>query len=165
MLRSSWLALPCVLVLVASFATNADLLAADDSNEPTLFGAGAGKLEPTPIAKIVADPESFEGREVAVRGKVAGVCPMKGCWMELEQDGARVRVKVEDDVIVFPGDAEGRTAVAQGKVELLDMDRPAYVAWRRHRAEELGQAFDEADIGDGPFRVVQIAGSGAEISG
>lgn len=164
-MRSTRLALPWLLVLVAGVATDADLLAADDSNKPALYGAGAGELEPTPIAKIVAAPESFEGREVAVRGIVTGVCPMKGCWMELEQDGARMRVKVEDDVIVFPGDAEGRTAVAQGKVELLDMDRPAYVAWRRHRAVELGQAFDEGDIGDGPFRVVQLAGLGAEISG
>jgi hypothetical protein len=129
-----------------------------------VYGAGVGELEPTPIARIVARPDEWRGREVVVRGTVTGVCKMMGCWMELEQDGARVRIKVKDGVIVFPGDAEGRTAVARGKVELLEMERDQFVEWRRHEAEELGQAFDEASIGSGPYRVVQIAGLGAAIA-
>ena len=74
-----------------------------------------------------------------------------------------VRIKVEDDVIVFPVDAEGSVATARGKVELLEMERDAYVSWRRHLAEELGQGFDEASIGPGPYRIVQIAGLGAAL--
>lgn len=153
-----------VTVTLALGAAAAGLAgAAEDGSDTAVYGAGVGEVKLVTIARILAHPEKFEGREVAVRGKVTGVCPMKGCWMELEDKGARVRIKVEDDVIVFPVDSEGHTAIARGKVELLDMERDAYVAWRRHLAEELGQAFDETSIGDGPYRIVQIAGLGAEI--
>jgi hypothetical protein len=156
--------IPILLLSLAISLLAAPIIAAGDEPAATnVYGAGVGDLKLVPIAKIVASPEKFVGREVAVRGAVTSVCPMKGCWMELEQDGARVRIKVEDDVIVFPADAEGRTAVARGRVELLDMERDAYVAWSRHLAEERGEELDESTIGDGPYRVVQIAGVGAEI--
>jgi hypothetical protein len=149
--------------LALGAAVGEPAVAAEDGSASVVYGSGVGDVKLVPIARILAHPDKFEGREVAVRGKVTGVCPMKGCWMELEEKGARVRIKVEDDVIVFPVDAEGDTAIARGKVELLDMERDAYVAWRRHLAEELGQTFDESSIGDGPYRIVQIAGLGAEI--
>lgn len=117
----------------------------------------------TPIAEIVADPERFDGRRVRVAGEVEGVCPMKGCWMNLRQGDELVRVKVEDDVIVFPADAVGAEATAEGVVELLEMSREQYVGWQAHLAEELGRAFDPASVGEGPFTIVQIRGLGARI--
>ena len=152
-----------LLSTMAAAAAGAGATASDESGSK-VYGAGVGDLKLVSIARILAHPEKFEGKEVAVRGAVTGVCPMKGCWMELEEKGARVRIKVEDDVIVFPADAEGRTAVARGKVELLEMERDEYVSWQRHLAEELGKPFDESRIGDGPYRIVQIAGFGAEIA-
>jgi len=89
---------------------------------------------------------------------------MKGCWMELEsRDAQHLRVKVDDGVIVFPPAAEGRWAVAQGTVELMEMTREQYTGWLRHLAEEQGRDFDEATVGEGPYRLVQIRGEGAEI--
>lgn len=117
----------------------------------------------TPIAEIVADPDRYEGERVRVAGEIEGVCPMKGCWMNLRQDDAVVRVQVEDDVVVFPGDAVGAEAVAEGVVEVEELDRERYVAWQRHLAEELDRPFDPATIGDGPFTLVTLRGLGAEI--
>lgn len=128
------------------------------------YGDGVQDAPPTPIADILADPEGFAGKAVVVEGKVTGVCPKKGCWMELTDDAGRLRVKVEDDVIVFPREAEGKRAVAAGTVQLLAMDRERYVGWMRHLAEELGEPFDESSIGEPPYRIVQIAGTGATIS-
>mgnify|MGYP001824897072 CR=1 FL=1 len=133
------------------------------AGDATSYGEGAGEGELTPIAEIVAAPQRFEGREVRVRGEVSGVCQMMGCWMELEAEGARVRIKVEDGVIVFPEDALGSRAVARGTVQLLEMSRDEYAGWLRHQAEEQGRTFDEGSVGDPPYRVVQIAGLGAEI--
>jgi hypothetical protein len=131
--------------------------------DATSYGEGAGEGELTSIAEIVATPERFEGREVRVQGEVTGVCQMMGCWMELESGGATVRIKVEDGVIVFPAEALGSRAVARGTVQLLEMSRDEYAGWLRHQAEEQGHVFDEDAIGDPPYRVVQIAGLGAEI--
>ena len=68
------------------------------------------------------------------------------------------------DAVVFPLAARGKQAVAQGKVEDLEMSRAKYVNYRQHAAKETGEKFDEASLsGDGPFHVYQIAGTGAEI--
>lgn len=45
------------------------------------------------------------------------------------------------------------------------MSRDDYLAWLAHAAEEKGESFDpaEAEIGEGPFRILRIQGSGARI--
>jgi hypothetical protein len=85
--------------------------------------------------------------------------------MELEErdGGARMRVKVDDGVIVFPVDAKGKTAVAEGTLEAINMSREQYVGWLQHLAEERGQPFDPKTVGEGPFKIYQLRGTGARI--
>lgn len=132
------------------------------------YGQGVELAEPTPIAAIVADPDAWVGKTVRVEGRVTDVCPMRGCWMELAEEGSGhvVRIKVDDGVIVFRSDAAGRPAVAEGVVKAIEMSREDYVGWLAHLAEERGETFDEAsaEIGDGPFRIIQIQATGAEIA-
>lgn len=140
------------------------LTAASDA-QIRIYGEGAGHGEIVAIADLAADPDAWNGKTVRVQGIVTDVCPMKGCWMELrDADNSSVRVKVEDDVIVFPEDAKGLEAVAHGVVDVQELDRERYVAWMEHLAEEKGETFDPASIGDGPYRIVQIQGKGAAIS-
>lgn len=133
--------------------------------EATTYGAGVRIEQATAIAEIAADPQAFEGQRVRVEGMVTDVCPRKGCWMSLQDGDAAVRIKVEDDVIVFPETAKGLHAVAEGIVEVLELDRDAYTSWLAHLAEEKGETFDPKSVGDGPYRLVQIRGDGAEIAG
>jgi hypothetical protein len=130
------------------------------------YGKGVTLAETTSVAKILADPDAWVGKTVRIEGKVMDVCPMAGCWMELEEGGgaAKLRVKVDDGVIVFPVTARGKLAVAEGVVEAIPMTREKYVAWLQHLAEERGQTFDPATVGDGPFRIVQVKGTGARIA-
>lgn len=159
--------LATLLALVAMTAVTAVSAAAAETAETAektrTYGEAPTLETMTPIAELVADPERFEGRRVRVAGEVESVCPMKGCWMNLRQGDDLVRIKVEDDVIVFPADAVGAEATAEGEVELLEMTREQYVGWQEHLAEELGREFDPASIGEGPFTIVQIRGLGAEI--
>jgi hypothetical protein len=129
------------------------------------YGSGVTVPEVTSIAKILADPDAYVGKTVRIEGKVLDVCPMKGCWMELAQegDGSSLRVKVDDDVIVFPVTAKGKLAVAEGVLEAIPMTRESYVGWMEHLAEERGQKFDASTVGDGPFRILQLKGTGARI--
>lgn len=141
-------------------------LSSASASATEIYGTGVELETQTTIADILAEPEAWAGKTVRVEGKVVGVCAKKGCWLELESlDGDRLRIKVEDDVIVFPQEAKGRWAVAQGTVSVNEMSREGWVAWKRHLAEEMGKAFDEASLGDGPYRLIQVQGSGAEIEG
>lgn len=129
------------------------------------YGSGVKVAETTPIATILADPDAYVGKTVRIEGKVLDVCPMKGCWMELAGEGGKqaLRVKVDDGVIVFPVTAKGRLAVAEGTIEAIPMTREKYVAWLEHLAEERGETFDASSVGDGPFRILQLKGTGARI--
>ncbi len=139
----------------------------------TLATAGEGKVygkkvtikEVTPIADILANPEKYDGKQVLVEGKVGDVCKKMGCWMMLtgEGKGESIRVKVKDGEIVFPQDARGRMARAQGVVSVRTMTREQLITQGEHMAEEQGIAFDPATV-TGPKKVVQIDGEGAVIS-
>jgi hypothetical protein len=129
------------------------------------YGSGVVVAEATPIARILADPDAYVGRTVRIEGKVLDVCPMKGCWMELAGESGKesLKVKVDDGVIVFPVTAKGKLAVAEGTVEAIPMSRESYIGWLEHLAEERGETFDASGVGDGPFRILQLKGTGARI--
>jgi hypothetical protein len=130
----------------------------------TVYGAGVRLDETVKISALLAQPEAYLGKRVRVEGTITEVCGMKGCWMELaEGSEAKIRVKVEDDVIAFPVSARGKIGIAEGVLEAIPMTREKYVEWQRHLAEERGQTFDAAAVGDGPFQVLQVRGAGAKI--
>lgn len=131
-----------------------------------VLGGGVTLAEATPVASILAEPESFVGKELRVEGTVAEVCENAGCWMKLRAgEGDRVlKVKVKDGEIVFPLAARGNSAVAQGSFERLEMSRDKYVGYLKHIAEEQKKPFDEATVpSEGPFRIYQLKGTGAEV--
>lgn len=120
--------------------------------------------EPTPIPTLVADPAPYNGKVVQVKGKVTEVCQMAGCWMAITDtaSGKMVRIKVNDGDIVFPKDAPGKVAIAEGKLSKIEMNKEQTVAYLQHQAEENGKKFDAASVKEG-MTLIQLAGLGAVI--
>jgi hypothetical protein len=108
-----------ILVAVAVVATVLPIAA----QQGTKYGTGVALKAVTPIDKLLADPKAYVGKTVRVNGVVKDVCTMAGCWMELVPDQADpktakpIRIKVEDGVIVFPQEAKGKKASAEGVFE------------------------------------------------
>ena len=153
-------------LVVALTVVPAALQAADPPCSNTKVGAPLSIAEATPVAAVLDRPDDFLGQPVRVEGEVVDVCAAAGCWLELRAgEGERsVRVKVEDGELVFPVAARGRRATAEGTVEAIEMTRQRYLTYRHHIADETGAEFDPATVeGDGPFRVIQIRGRGAEV--
>jgi hypothetical protein len=120
--------------------------------------------EPMSIQKLVSAPDQYLTKTVQVKGKVADVCQMMGCWMELVEagTGARVRIKVEDGVIVFPKDSVGKTALAEGVFTKLEMTREQAIEQAKHEAEMNKRSFDASAI-KGAVTIYQIQGTGAVV--
>ena len=76
----------------------------------------------------------------------------------------KIRVKVEDGVIVFPVEAKGKEALVEGEVEKLELTEKQARGWFKHVAEEKGEPFDSTSI-QGAMTIYRIKGSGAEIEG
>jgi hypothetical protein len=153
------------LTVAAALALLVQIAPPATADEIDVLGEGVDLEETTRIADILSEPDAYIGKTVRVEGGVLDVCPRKGCWMEIGDEGESIRIKVEDDVIVFPAAAKGGVATAQGEVEAIEMTREKYLAWLAHLAAERGEELDpeSADIGDGPHRIIRIKGTGARI--
>ena len=136
----------------------------------TLLSAAEIKLgkpltvkEPITLATLLAKPGDYVGKTVQVKGKITEVCQMMGCWIDLTNDeGQKLRIKVNDGEIEFPKDAAGKTAVAEGQFNKLELTREQATARAKEEAEEKGKPFDPASV-KGPMTIYQIQGAGAVI--
>lgn len=130
----------------------------------TAYGEGVKLTDATSISAILANPDPFVGKAVRVEGMIADVCPKRGCWMELAGDveGDKLRFKVQDGVMVFPMDAKGKYAVAEGVVAVKDLTLEQSREYAEYQAKEYGRPYDPASITK-PTRIVRIDGTGAVL--
>lgn len=98
-----------VLLIIVFISINAE-----DKN----FGKELTLTEKTSVAQIMDNPADYEGKKVLIEGTVVSVCEMRGCWIEVaaEEGYEKIRVKVDDGVIVFPMEAKGKKALVEGEV-------------------------------------------------
>jgi hypothetical protein len=125
----------------------------------TKYGKGVTLAAATPIADLLAKPGDYVGKAVRVDGVVTNVCEMRGCWIELNEGGKGVRLKVEDGVIVFPMTAKGKKASAEGVFEAIHTTEEQAAAMAKEHAKEGAK-------GDSPYKAgtsYQLKGSGAVI--
>lgn len=132
-------------------------------DEPGVYGAGVKDETPAvSIKKLMKDPEAYMGQVVKVTGTVKEVCPMAGCWMDMTEGDAQVRIKVKDGEIVFDDKLEGKKVLAEGTVYKFDLTKEEAVGYFRHMAEEKGEEFDPASITEGTT-IYQLGGIGAKV--
>lgn len=120
---------------------------------------------PSSIQQILDRPAEYTGKTVQVKGKITEVCQMMGCWMALVDpaDSTKsIRVQVKDGDIVFPKDATGKLAIAEGTLTKQELSRDQVVAKAKHEAEEQGRKFDPKKIKHGST-YYEIQGTGAVI--
>lgn len=138
---------------------------------PAAAGDGKAYGEPLtgedtiPIHQLLEDPDPYLGEVVRVEGLVTGVCEKRGCWMSLgsdEKEFEEIRIKVDDGVIVFPMEAKGKRAVAEGVLTKIEMTMEETIAYKKHHAEEHNEEFDAASVTE-PLVFYQIKGTGAVI--
>jgi cytochrome c-type biogenesis protein CcmE len=147
----------CVLAVATSVSTLA--------TEGTVYGKGVTASEVVAISDLLAKPDTYVGKTVRVEGLITDVCPKRGCWMDLASDKEfqTVRIKVDDGEIVFPLDAKGKQAVAEGVFTKIEITKDQALEHAKHLAEEKGEKFDPAQAKDLPTAIYQIQGTGAVI--
>ena len=147
-----------------------DLAVAAKTASPTspskgdTFGAGVKLAEATSIDAILATPQQYAGKTVRVEGMITDVCPKRGCWMEIAGNapGQKLRFKVTDGEMVFPMDAKGRKAVAEGVVAVRQLTLEETKQRAEYEAKEYGKPYDPASV-TSPDVMVSLDGTGATI--
>ena len=108
-------------------------------------------VEAVAVETLLAAPDDYLGKTVRVDGVITGVCKKRGCWMQVTdpETGNGVRIKVDDGVIVFPYEAMGKKASAEGVFEAIALTpeqveaRAAQQAAEHQHAE--GESCDKTD--------------------
>jgi hypothetical protein len=147
-------------ILLTALSAVALLAAAD-----LKLGKPLASQDPISLATLLSHGDSYAGKTVQVKGKIAAVCQEMGCWLDLVNDaGQKIRIQVNDGEIAFPKDAAGKTAVAEGKFNKIVLTREEAIAKAKEDAQESGRKFDPASIKSGTT-FYQIQGTGAVIFG
>jgi len=130
----------------------------------TDYGEGLTGKDTVKISKLLSEPDPYVGETVRVKGVVTGVCEKRGCWISLasDQEFEELRIKVDDGVIVFPMEAKGKKAIAEGVFTKIEMSIEQTVAYKQHHAEEHGEEFDPASVTE-PMVYYQIKATGARV--
>ena len=128
----------------------------------TPYGAGVKLAQATPIDTILADPKAYQSKSVRVEGMITDVCPRRGCWFNLAGGGPgkKLKFKVTDGDMVFPVDAKGKYAVAEGVVSVRELSLEESKQYAEYPSKEYGIPYDPASITT-PTSLVQLDGTGA----
>ena len=128
------------------------------------YGEPLTGAEKVAISELLANPDPYVGKTVQVEGLVTGVCKKRGCWISLASDKEfeEIRIKAQDGVIVFPVEAKGRQAVAEGVFSKIELTLEQTLEQAEHHAEEHGEEFDPSSITE-PAVWYQIDVTGAVI--
>ncbi|WP_376692844.1 DUF4920 domain-containing protein [Wenzhouxiangella sp. EGI_FJ10409] len=115
-------------IAVAALFLSPVVVAADWFGQPP----GAA-LEPIGIEEVLADPDQWLEKPVALSGRMTDVCTNKGCWAVFESGGEMLRIVARDHGFAIPEDARG-PAVAHGVLERRELSPEA----AEHMVEEDG---------------------------
>jgi len=150
---------------MAAKPTSAETPAPASEPEGKVYGEGVSNAEAVAIADLLKDPSAYKGKKVRVEGMVTDVCPKRGCWFEMagNQTGQKLRFKVQDGVMVFPMDAKGQHAVAEGVVAVRELNMDESKEYAAYQAEEMGKEFDPSSVTE-PITIVRLDGTGAVLS-
>ena len=119
------------------------------------------------IPSLINNANQFLDKQIVTEGKIVDVCPMKGCWIEIKDSDSDqiIRVKVQDDVIIFPQDSKEKKVIVNGVFTKIEFTEDQAIKWKMHLAEEKGLKLEESDVTLDSSDLIEyrIKGLGAKI--
>ena len=119
------------------------------------------------IPSLINNANQFLDKQIVTEGKIVDVCPMKGCWIEIKDSdsGQIIRVKVQDDVIIFPEDSKEKKVIVNGVFTKIKFTEDQAIKWKIHLAEEKGLNLEDSDVTLDSSDLIEyrIKGLGAKI--
>ncbi len=119
-----------------------------------------------PIHKVLESKDQLKEKKIQVTGTITKVCPMAGCWVDIQDPDfpkdpkKSIHVKVKDGKIVFPKNSVGKKVTIKGVLKEKKLSKRKARAHFRHRAKELGIPFDSESV-KGPTTIWEVKGTSA----
>lgn len=124
------------------------------------FGARISEDGAQPMEKLPELMAKGDSVHVKLVGKIADVCQVKGCWMDLPAaDGKTMKVRFKDYAFFVPKDAKDKTTVVEGWAYRYTVP----VDELRHYAEDAGKSKKEIAAITKPEQAVAFEAEGVLI--
>ena len=124
------------------------------------YGEALSDAKAVKATNLEKNMDGKEAMKIKLKGEIAEVCQMKGCWMTLATgDGETIRVTFKDYGFFVPKDATGKKTVIEGEVKMETVD----VATLKHYAEDAGKSKEEIAAITEPETKLTFVASGVEI--
>lgn len=121
------------------------------------------KITADKAVKAEAFKKSMQGKDsmdVKLEAKIITCCKKKGCWMDVDLgNGETMKVRFKDYEFFVPKDADGRTAIIEGRARKEETD----VATLRHYAEDAGKSKAEIEAIKSPEQSYTFEAAGVII--
>ncbi len=128
------------------------------------FGEKISPDAPVTYNALLASLQGKDSVEAKVMGEINEVCQMKGCWMNISQDGnpeESIMVKFKDYGFFVPKDASGKKVILEG----IAYRTITPVEELRHYAEDAGKSKEEISKIVEPREEIQFIANGVLIKG
>lgn len=146
---------PLLLALVLAAALPACRSSAPDV---AVGAALQADTEVVDLARLLAEPEAFDGRTLTLSGSAREVCAKKGCWLLMEAGGKELRMTFQDYAFFVPLDSAGSEVRAAGVFRIQETP----VEEARHYLEDAGR-HAEAQAITAPVRSFTFVATGVEL--
>tara|TARA_Y100001970_G_scaffold281837_1_gene393432 strand:+ start:408 stop:905 length:498 start_codon:yes stop_codon:yes gene_type:complete len=140
-----------ILLIIISLGCFNEISEKDRLNKKNPIGVYGEALSDGPVFSVgdlLSAPEKNVGNSILINGVISEVCPMRGCWIQVEDNNSKesIRIKVADGAIVFPLSSEGKNVIAEGQFSKLVLSKSQAKNWKAHLAAEKGVALDTSKI-------------------
>lgn len=120
------------------------------------YGATLSEAEPLSVTEVIELLGSNDRATVLVQGEVTSVCQVKGCWMGFSSQAGDVRVTFKDYGFFVPFSIMGKTVVAEGTVEKVQLSLKV----SKHFVQDAG---GDPDTVTEPITEYQMVASGVKV--
>ena len=136
------------IVLGGCFNKDSEKEKLNKKNPVGSYGENLSKEPTYNIEQLLSSVDNYLNKNVLISGIISEVCPMRGCWLEIEDEKTKkkIRIKVTDGEIVFPLSAKGKNVIAEGVFTRLELSTKQAKNWKHHLALEKGVILDTANI-------------------
>ena len=123
------------------------------------FGAKINEKNAISYDDMLVKLQGKESMKAKVKGKVAAVCQVKGCWMNIVSDSPgkpQMVVKFKDYAFFMPKDIAGKQVIMEGEAfyETTPVDE------LKHYAEDEGLSQDKIDAIKEPKKELKFLATG-----
>jgi hypothetical protein len=126
------------------------------ANKGMSFGektTAEGAVNPDQLPLVLGDKSTAP---VKVKGKVAEVCKMEGCWLKMQTASGPMMIRMKDEAFLVPLAMNGKTIVAQGIASIKETS----VEMLRHYAKDAGKTPEEIEAIKEPKKEMMVEATG-----